>query len=348
MAARGLWGRGFRLMGSGLLGLALAACGGGGGDGGGDQIAPPGNVDLNAANQTSAARAAAVAVQGGLAITTTGLTGGGPQGIAGVAVLLQSASRKAASALSAPREQPHGLLNVSSLFHCVSGNVSATLDDRDNSLSVTPGDVLGASFVNCRVDAASDEVLDGTMTATYTTAAQSPLDIGATVTVTNLRDASQLSGRSVTLNGGFVLGYVEPTAATSTTRITVPNALSVQVVHPLYQDTVGLQPGYALSLYHDTTTPPGVPSGGGRTMIEVTGQVSSARVGGIFNLWSQPPGLDLVDGDAYPQAGQVLLQGRNGQVMFTVLSTASVRLELDANGDGVYEASQVVPWDSLL
>ena len=29
------------------------------------------------------------------------------------------------------------------------------------------------------------------------------------------------------------------------TRITVPNALSIQVVHPLYQDTVGL--GYRLN-----------------------------------------------------------------------------------------------------
>lgn len=346
MAARGMWLHGSMLMRAGVLGLTLAACGGGGGDNGG-QIPPMGDVDLGAANQASAARAAAVAVQGGLAITTTGLTGGGSQGAARVALLLQSAGRKAAMALSTARKRPEGLIDVSFLFSCASGTVSATLDDRDNSLSATPGDVLNASFGNCQVDSSSDELLNGALTATYTNVVQSPLTVGATVVVNNLRDSSQQSGRSVTLNGGFTLNYVEPNASTSTTQITVPNALSVQVGHPLYQDTVGLQPGYAIRLFDDLATPPGAGSGG-RTTIEVLGKVSSTRVGGIFDVWSQPPGLDLWDVDRYPRSGQVLLQGRNGKILLTVLSNTTVRLELDANDDAVYESSQDVPWDSLL
>lgn len=346
MAAVRMWFHGFRLMRAGVLGLTLAACGGGGGDDGG-QIPPLGDVDLSTANQASAARAAAVAVQGGLAITTTGLTGGGSQGTAAVALLLHSASRKAAAAFSTARKRTDGVVDVSFLFSCASGTVTATLDDRDNSLGVTPGDVLSASFGNCQVDSSSDEVLNGALTATYTNVVPSPLTVGATVGVTNLRDSSQQSGRSVTLNGGFTLSYVEPNASTSTTQITVPNALSVQVVHPLYQDTVGLQPGYALRLYYDLATPPGAGTGG-RTIIEVLGKVSSTRVGGIFDVWSQPPGLDLWDIDLYPRSGQVLLQGRNGRVLLTVLSNTTVRLELDANSDGVYESSQDVPWDSLL
>lgn len=339
--------RGFRLVSVGLLGFALAACGGGGGDEPVDAVPPPGDVDLTAANQTSAARATAVAVQGGLVLNTTGVIGGGPPGTAGVATLVQQASLKAIRALSMAHERSQGLLDVSFLFYCVSGSVTATLDDRDNSLSATPGDVLSASFVNCQVESGSDELLNGALTATYTAAAQAPLTVGATVELANLRDSSLISGRSVTLNGGFALSYVEPNVSTSTTRITVPSTLSIAVVHPLYQDTVGLQPGYSLTMYYDLNPPPGAPSGG-RTIIEVLGKVSSARVGGIFNVWSQPPGMDLWDIDPYPRSGNVLLQGRNGHVNLTVLSNASVRLELDATGDGVYESSQDVPWESLL
>lgn len=347
MAARATWVHGFRLMAAGLLGLTLAACGGGGGDDGGGTIAPPGDVDLNASNQTSAARAAAVAVQGGLVITTTGLTGSGSQGTASVVRLLQRASLGATRTRSSPREHAMGLLDVSSLFLCVSGTVTATLDDRDNSLSLTPGDVLGARFVNCQVDDNSDELINGALTATYTNAAVVPFTVGATVDLVDLRDSSLLAGRSVTLNGGFTFSYVEPNLTTSTTHINVPNALSIAVVHPLYQDTVVLQAGYTMRLYGDLSTPSGAPSGG-RSIIEVLGKVHSARTGGIFDVWSQPPGLDLWDVDVYPRSGWVRLQGRHGEVVFTVLSNASVRLQVDAEGDGQFEASLDMPWDTLL
>jgi hypothetical protein len=346
MAAVRMWFHGFRLMRAGVLGLTLAACGGGGGDDGG-QIPPPGDIDLTASNRDSVAIAASVAVQGGFVINSAGLTGGGSAGTAAVGKLLQSASRKAVAALPDGRKRAAGLIDVSLLFDCASGTVSATLDDRDNSLNATVGDVLSATFANCRPDLASDELLNGALSATYTNIVQSPLTVAASVSVTNLRDSSQQRGRSMTLNGGFTLNYVEPNASTSTTQITVPSALSLQVVHPLYQDTVGLQPGYTLTLYYDLATPPGAGSGG-RTIIEAVGKVSSTRAGGVFNVWSQPPGLDFWDVDPYPRSGQVLLQGRNGNILLTVVSTSTVRLELDANGDAVYESSQDVPWDSLL
>ena len=328
-----------------LLGAVLAGCGGGGGDDGGGLLPPPGDVDLTSTNRDSASRATAVAVQGSLVVGDIGLTGGGSGGMA-AAIVAQVGGRKAATALIG-RKTPDALFDVSFLFPCASGTAVGTLDDRDNSQTVTPGDVLTASFSNCLIDAASGETIDGALTATYTTAVQSPLTVGANVSVSNLRGASAQAGRSATLNGGFTLSYVEPTSSTSTTQITVPSAMTIQAVHPLYQDTIGLQPGYRITTYYDLATPPGAP-GGGRTIIEVLGKLSSVNTGGIFNVWSQPPGLDQWDVDAYPRSGQVLLQGRNGNVTMTVLSNTTVRVELDANGDGTNESSQDVAWDTLL
>jgi len=78
------------VLGLAVLSAVLAGCGGGGDDG---QLPPLGDVDLTAANQESAVRAAAVAMQGGVVVTATGLTGGGSDGGAGVATLLHDLDR---------------------------------------------------------------------------------------------------------------------------------------------------------------------------------------------------------------------------------------------------------------
>jgi hypothetical protein len=53
--------------------------------------------------------------------------------------------------------------------------------------------------------------------------------------------------------------------------------------------------------------------------------------------------------DPHPREGQLQVRGvNNGLLVVTVLSTATVRLQLDANGDGTFEATKDVPWDDLV
>jgi hypothetical protein len=54
------------------------------------------------------------------------------------------------------------------------------------------------------------------------------------------------------------------------------------------------------------------------------------------------------DADLYPTSGQIVATGAVGSLRTTALNTTNVQIELDANGDGIYEASKVVLWTALL
>ena len=52
--------------------------------------------------------------------------------------------------------------------------------------------------------------------------------------------------------------------------------------------------------------------------------------------------------DADPRSGQVVVTGAAGtHLRVTVLSTTSVQLDLDADGDGAYERSGVFAWTTI-
>lgn len=309
------------------MALTLGACGGGGDDSGGS-VAPPGTIDVTAANQDVLSRAAAVAMLGGFVDKSVGIASSGRS--AG-----SSGGREHIAALAAPVTE--------ACF--VSGSTTTTLDDRDGSGSASVGDAITTGYNACReIDS---EVTNGTLAVTLTELTRAPLKFRASATLTDLSVASTSSVRSATFNGGFVLNHNEPSAATSTTRVDVDSSLTARVVHPLYDDTLTLQAGYSLTLMYDGATPPGALTGG-RTLIEASGRVSSRNAGGTVTVWTQPPNIDYWDVERYPRSGRVLVQGNKGSLMLTILSATSVRLELDADGDAVFESTKDVPWDSLL
>lgn len=320
----------------GLLAAALAGCGGGGG---GD--APPGNVDVTAANQDALARASMVAVQGGPTGSSLGIAGGGraspaaavaAAGMRRVLAVTLTGGRKAIAAVAPPRQ----------VDCAISGNATGTLDDRDNSGSVTVGDVLSLSFNACS-DVAG-EVLNGSMSATYTQIVRLPLTVGAAVVVANLGLSE--ANYSASIDGGFDFTYAEPSATVSTIRLAVPNALALRARTPAYSDTVTLLDGYSVdSRYDAAALPPGsgVP---GLTTTTASGAVASAAAGGFVRVTTLQPMLQY-DIDAYPRSGQLDVVGKNGSLQATVLSTAQVRIDLDADGNGAFDGSKIVAWDQL-
>jgi hypothetical protein len=51
--------------------------------------------------------------------------------------------------------------------------------------------------------------------------------------------------------------------------------------------------------------------------------------------------------DDHPEAGVMILRGANGSRIRLTLLGQDVRVELDADGDGVYEAAKIISWDDL-
>ncbi len=306
-----------------VLGVLMTACGGGGGDDGG----PMGSIDVSAANQDVLVRTGVIAIQGDVI--------GGALGIAGSpgrAAPLARGLRKHIAAVLAPE--------VEACF--ISGNTTSTLDDRDNSGAATVGDVLTYTYNDC-VEVAG-EVTNGTLTATYTQIDPATLTIAANVTTNNLTMVS--STRNASAQGDFSMRLQFAGISGDTLHIGVGNSLALAFTTPRFSDTITLRAGYTIdSVYDATALPPGG-TVAGRTSTTASGQVASASAGGYVTVRTLQPMLQY-NVDANPRSGQFEAVGKTGSLQATVLSTTQVQIDLDADGNGVFDASKVVLWSDL-
>ncbi len=310
------------LVAAGVIGLSLAGCGGGGGS----SPAPTGNVDVTAANQDTVARGSLVALQAGVLGGSAGVAGGG-SALARAAL----APRKFIASLQPPRD------DVCS----VSGSTRTVLDDRDNSGGASVGDVATITYTDC-VEVAG-EVTNGSITATFTQiqVATLPATIAATISTTDLR--TQTAHASVAAQGGFAMTLRIDSLSADSLRISVPSGFTLAITTPLYSDIVTLKAGYVLDTAWDgTALPPGgtVP---GRTTTSANGPVESATAAGYVQLATLQPFVQY-GVDAYPRSGLFQAAGKTGVLRGTVLSPTQVQLDLDADGNAVYEASTIVAW----
>jgi hypothetical protein len=308
----------------GVVALLLGACGGGGGDGGGG---PPGSIDVNAANQDVLVRVGVVAIQGDVVGGALGIAAS-PGGHAPLAVHL----RKRIAAVGSPV--------VENCF--VSGTTSSTLDDRDNSGSTTVGDVLTTTYFDC-VEFAG-EVMNGSFTATYTQINPATLTIAANVTTGGLSTVS--STRSVTAQGDFSMQLRFVSATSETLHIAVGQGLALAFSTPRFNDTITWRAGYTIDTTYDSSILPPGGTVAGLTTTTASGQVASASAGGYVTVRTLQPMLQY-DVDANPRSGQFEAVGKTGSLQATVLSTTQVQIDLDADGNGVFDASKVVLWSDL-
>jgi len=154
--------------------VVLVGCGGR--DGGGD-VPPKATVTITAANQGAVARAATeggqafrqsqpFAAGGGTAARSIGSTAaalriGGLQSVIQRGLVAAFRPRRSAGIASATR--PAATMSTSDPC-LLSGSITTTLDDADNSESVSHGDALTLTFDRCQDS--SDEVVSGAMVFT--------------------------------------------------------------------------------------------------------------------------------------------------------------------------------------
>jgi hypothetical protein len=338
---------------SAALALTLVACGGGGSDPG---PVVPAQVPISAANQDDVARASALAVQGsfiggGVALADDGGAGvlRAPrksalalpgQGLAPALARVRDALRAALPSATPASGKAFAAAAQTGTVSCsVSGSFTATLNDADNSQTTSVGDSLSVVFTNC--SEVPGEVVNGTITAAYTAVQATPtLSVGATLGFGNL--SATVQGATASFNGSLALSYAKPTADTEVSILTVaaPLTISANRSSPsTYSDSVTLQAGFSSTSTYTVSL--------AQTSGTVSGAVSSTRAGGTVTLSTTQPVVQR-DVDLYPTSGQIVATGATSRLRTTALNTTNVQVELDANGDGTYEASKTLLWSTLL
>ena len=348
--------------------VLATACGGGGDDG---TPVPQGPtlVRISAANQDSVARASTASIvvftgvpafasspSPGLAKAAQVGSASALSGHGGLAQLvLRAVDFGAQQTVSPPTgmARPLAQLPPETFFCSVSGSFTTTVDDKDNSKTLTVGDSASISFNQCDE---GDGPVNGGMglaIATYTET-QTALDLTGSATFQSL--AMLVAGESFTLNGGasfqFTVTMMADSGIEALGSFTVASSGLTAVKQggtTGLSDTFSYRAGFGVSVRDFAATVQGVPSS---ESITASGGFGSQALGGDLRLstttsfksvWTDP------EGDIFPNEGQLLVSGADGtKLRLTATPTVQVLMEMSDDSDADWEYSKMVDWTWLL
>ena len=347
----------------------LAACGGS------DSAAPaptpvptppptPVALLITAANQDAVARASAnvvvsaaatgavapLAADGRVTANAKRTAGALPSfaGVTSVAGVLQSFARfavhaPAARAMTVATGQVRTLAVIRVTEPCgASGNVTIELNDADNSGALSAGDSASFSFNAC--SSGQGESIDGGLSLRV--ASVSGPNVSGTLTYSQLR-LSTLDA-SFAINGSVNLVYTEVGSLATYRSVVGAGGLSTLVTAQMFSDELTLRAGFEQLITSDSAAVAPGTSMFGLNTASVNGDLTATSLGGIISVVTVTP-FQRYAVDPYPRAGQLTVAGAVGsRLRVTALSVTTVRIELDADGNGSYEQSRDVAWSTLL
>jgi hypothetical protein len=86
----------------------------------------------------------------------------------------------------------------------------------------------------------------------------------------------------------------------------------------------------------------------GQATTNYSGTLTSSALGGNSVIFSSTTAFVTLPNALYPSAGAARAVGASsGAVILTALNATTVRVDLDANGDGTPETTTTLPWTSL-
>ena len=315
---------------------ALTACGGGGGS----PAAPP--AALNNANQTTAAQEAT---------STAYLPLVGAQTLTGAQTLdeqvLFSIARKQLNLLPSYLAAARSSTTLTGVVQSQTGNctyggtITATASDADNNNALSAGDSVSITANNC-VEA------EGTLTGSLAfvvnslTGNFSSTSYNGSFTMTFSGFNVSSSQFSASANGSLTLTVSESGVNTMSATVSTPS-LSVSGTY------AGVARSRSLANYLATITTASDQTNGHTTSYNMSGSVTSSALASQSISFTTPTPFVSLPADAYPSSGVMLITGSTStKVRITALSNTQVRLDLDANGDGTYEGSTTLNWNTLM
>lgn len=322
--------------------LALVACGGGGG--GGTPAPAPGPTTAAAVTIT-ATNAQAVAAEALAASTNTDAAAAGSAFVTGVEVSGGTAPNpmllaKAAQSLVAKPPTAPLAAGVTTTQACTLGG-SITADvTKANSAMLSAGDSFKFTANNCteRVNTTTTMVMNGSMSitivsGTYDPAATTyPKSVTMRIVSSNFSIASAGVGES--FNGDLTLSLTE-TSATSA---------SVSLSSTSLSSTVGSR-NVTLTNYSVQATETSTQS---TLTVSGTVQTNNTRLASTavtYTITTLKPLVMSSTGSV--TSGAIKVTGANSALQLTVTSTDTFLLQVDTNGDGVYDSSTTVTHSQL-
>ena len=339
-----------------LAAVLISACGSDGNDN--MQPAPAATVTMSTSNVDLVARSAANAAVSSAEVANVNPASNG--GSASKAVNTRSLQqlllgltrevvfdRVMVKGTPASSSIPKAQGTITKTDNCASGGtVTGVLEDRDDSNSATSGDTLTVTFTQCRPN--PTDLINGSVSATYSAVQVLPGFASATATVTYSQLTASSTEGSFFINGSFTYNLSRLGSVYSAQLSIGVNGLTAAVTGASYSDTVTLHAGYTVTATRDPAALPTGSSIPGVGTLTVNGAISATSIGGTIVI-STPVTIKQFDIDPFPREGQLQVRGaNNGLLVLTVLSTSTVRVQLDANGDGTFEVNKDVAWVDLI
>jgi hypothetical protein len=351
MTARRIFDRTLRIA---ALSTAILAAGCGGGGGGSSPPPPiqPQLIQITVQNQDAVARATVATFFSMTGVRALPLAPSpSPRALAtGVNDLAMHALSKAMA--PAPVGSKVSRLEVySDTAACtMGGSMTLTIDDRDNNLAISRGDVMTIAFSQCRETA--DSMINGALVMAIANASETANSVQLSGTFTYQQLTIIDAGYTSTVNGAMDSVYsesIDPMTGTLNMWLESTVASGGVVASgstPLVSDTFTYDAGFR-SQSNEVT--PGDPNAIGFSTIALNGTVHVGSLGGRITLVMDPmwPVHEQFNAE-YPDSGRVTVLGSASQLRLTVLNAERVRQELDANNDGTFEANKEVLWTELL
>ena len=325
---------------------ALAACGGGGGDSApttGGTPTPSTVLKLTSSNYTAAAQeamAAANSVQDAAAFSEV-ITGAAVSGQGLPLAFVRAQVPKLQEWFRTAPQQVTGA-EYSQTESCPGGGTLAvTLRDVNGNQSIDPGDSATIVGARCYFEGS---MVNGTITMVVNSMSGNlnsdvyRLNLG--MVFSNL--VATNGSNSDTLNGGLTLAIQSNGFNNSVTTLTAPNSLTMAGNYG------GVAYSRVLSGYSSTITISPTASGFSESTI-YNGTLSSNSFNAQTVVASTVTPFVRTNLLGYAASGQVVLTGADGsRVRITAQNVSTVQIELDADGNGVYELATTRAWSSLL
>jgi len=341
-----------------IVAAVLTACGGGGGSSTSAELLAITDANSDSVSHAAAASVVSLGSTGAAPLASQSSSGDVRTAFAAGAALrgswkayvieaLTDSARTQRLAARTELKRPLAMIGPISQGCSVSGTMSVMLDDRDGNSMISMGDVMSITFTDCRETA--QETISGSMTMTVLAADPAGTSVTADLEMSRLTDTTL--NHSISLDGTvrFVYSTSSLSSPLETTEMTAHGPVVARLsTHLPYTDTVTLQDGWHETSEYDDSVPPRTGNVEyGKMTLRVNGSFKSAKAGGTVSV-SMPMAAVSYGEDAYPRAGELLVEGAQSALRLKALSPDRVQIDLDANGDGTYESSKTESWDWLL